>query len=828
MSDSKHMVGEQEDTKNNDVGNISDENDIKEKGGISEDNYSDVEEVNGVEHLDNIDKSLIKKDDSARTFKFKDSTGKLVMLVVGILLIMLVGIIATTKKNKSIEKTELESNIHNNIEANIGDTVENKSSFKTVLDLKNYYKYRNNRLSPIYNVKQTEEFEVMFKTSTTLPEDAIGVYTNKECNAESKIDTVVSIEKLDSGQKVVIKPYAKILSRSTDIGWGNAPVYFIKINYDLESDAINKLSEPYIIPFKTENIIEAPILKCTISENGIFKLNWSRVSNATSYRIYKTDSIYTNNETGASTGYKNNIPTLVTEVDGNTLEWYDWVNNNTNGLGNINGEYTLYENFGLSGEYYVTAVCKEEESKYSNSILVSNYSDILPVRLNNEDMLNPGDYVENARDLPRSVEVKTLNNDIIKYNINYKIDETTRYKDNVYYNYSISGTELKGYIEIRVGNVTNLPSEIKNGIETYENGYDIEFNVVQNKNTNDEVININEWIKSCKNEDDISNSEELTGIESMVSYDLDKMDCEDYYLILKMLNYESKIDLRPFQDLQDYIELEDKIQKICYQNPLIYGIKGFSYNENLKELKVIYKGNVTELKTKRDEIYNKVVSKLPLIVKSQEYRDIINDIYIYMNDNYIYNKDGDLYELIVNNAGNALAYSQLFKMFCDELDLKSIVVSGSLNGNLHTWNSVCYDNKDWYYIDVTNNLKNVGMQRMCYNMSSEYAKNIGYLSDDKYTENKDSNTYKSTNDVYEYYRENDLVAANPEKYFEKVKELVARDAKVITVRYTGEEIKSSDIISNISSIFKEENKELELGKLRFGDGLGYYVLWYED
>lgn len=735
-----------------------------------------------------------------------------------ITIVFIIGGMSNTQE-KTNNETESKSESEN-VEAVVKD-----SNFKTIQDLKDYYNYKNNILSPIYNVSQEGEFEVRFKTTKTLPENAVGVYTNKECNDESKIETVVSIEKSGEGQKVVIKPYAKILSKSTDVGWGNAPIYFIKLDYDLDSDSISKLNEPLIIPFKTENIVEAPILKYTISENGIFKLNWSRVNNATSYRIYKTDSIYTNNETGASTGYKDNIPKLITEVSSDTLEWYDWVNNNTNGLGNINGEYTIYENFGLSGEYYVTAVSNEDESKYSNSILVSNYSDILPVRINNEDMLNPGDYVENARDLPRSIEVKTLNNDIIKYNINYKIDETTRYKDNVYYNYDIRGTELKGYIEIRVGDVTNLPSEIKNGIETYEDDYNIEFNVVQNKIKSEDVININNWVESSRLDEKELNKSELANIESMVNYDLEGLSCEDYYLILNIINYKDKIDLSPFQNLQDYIDLEDKIQKICYQNPLLYGIKGFSYNENLKELKVIYKDKVDILKEKRDTIYNKMVSKIPLMIKSE---DIVEDIYIYMNDNYIYNSEGDIYELLVNNNGNALAYSQLFKLICDEIGLKSIVVSGSLNGNLHTWNGVCYDNDEWYYIDVTNNLKNVGMQRMCYNMSSEYAKNIGYLSNNRYVEDGDSGKYKSENDVYEYYRKNNLVANNSSEYFEKVKELVEKDAKVITIRYTGEEIKSSDIIYNISKIFMDAKKELELGRLRFGDGLGYYVLWYEN
>lgn len=735
-----------------------------------------------------------------------------------ITIVFIIGGMGNTQE-KTNGETESKSESEN-VEAVVKD-----SNFKTIQDLKDYYNYKNNILSPIYNVSQEGEFEVRFKTIKTLPENAVGVYTNKECNDESKIETVVSIEKSGEGQKVVIKPYAKILSKSTDVGWGNAPIYFIKLDYDLNSDSISKLNEPLIIPFKTENIVEAPILKYTISENGIFKLNWSRVNNATSYRIYKTDSIYTNNETGASTGYKNNIPKLITEVSSDTLEWYDWVNNNTNGLGNINGEYTIYENFGLSGEYYVTAVSNEDESKYSNSILVSNYSDILPVRINNEDMLNPGDYVENARDLPRSIEVKTLNNDIIKYNINYKIDETTRYKDNVYYNYDIRGTELKGYIEIRVGDVTNLPSEIKNGIETYEDDYNIEFNVVQNKIKSEDVININNWVESSRLDEKELNKSELANIESMVNYDLEDLSCEDYYLILNIINYKDKIDLSPFQNLQDYIDLEDKIQKICYQNPLLYGIKGFSYNENLKELKVIYKDKVDILKEKRDTIYNKMVSKIPLMLKSE---DIVEDIYIYMNDNYIYNSEGDIYELLVNNNGNALAYSQLFKLICDEIGLKSIVVSGSLNGNPHTWNGVCYDNDEWYYIDVTNNLKNIGMQRMCYNMSSEYAKNIGYLSNNRCVEDGDSDKYKSENDVYEYYRKNNLVANNSSEYFEKVKELVEKDAKVITIRYTGEEIKSSDIISNISKIFVDAKKELELGRLRFGDGLGYYVLWYEN
>lgn len=715
-----------------------------------------------------------------------------------------------------------------NITYNNNEENEISLEIKTISDLKKRFNYDNNILAPIYNVSQEGEFKLNFETNSTLPDDAIGVYTNKDCNIESLLDTVKEIEKNKEGQTVEIKPYKQVLSDSTDTGWGKAPIYYIKISYDISSDDLRLLDKPIIIPFRTENIVESPILRYDISENGIFKLTWNKISNATGYRIYKTELGYKNNESSASIGYKNSIPKLITEVTSDVTEWNDWINNGTNGLGSVNGEANIYQNFGLSGEYYITTVIDDKESKYSNSILVSDYADILPVKIS-DNILSPGDYIDNVRDLPRSINVNTLNNDTIKYNVNYNIDETTRFQDNVYYNYSVKGTELKGYIEIKAGDVTNLPKEIKNGIETYEDSYNINFKTIQSKVKQDSIINLNTWIDNCVNIENQYNTMELHKIDNLT--DLNEInDSLEYYLTYELLNYSKKIDLNAFQSRLDYIALEDMVLKICYQNPLIYGIKQISYNENTNELIVVYSEDTNNLLEKRDLIYNKILAKIPLIIRRNTKEDIVEDIYKYINDSFIYNKDGNLYELITNNNGNALAYSQLFKMICDEFKIDCKIVSGSLNGNLHTWNCVNYDtnNNAWYYIDVTNNLKNIGMQRMCYNMSSDYAKNIGYLSNSLYELDNCIDQYKSNNDAYEYYKVNNLVANNSEDYFSKVKELVEKDTKVITVRYTGDEIGSSEIINNISLIFKNANKELELGKLRFGDGLGYYVLWFEN
>ena len=219
-----------------------------------------------------------------------------------------------------------------NITYNNNEENEINLEIKTISDLKKRFNYDNNILAPIYNVGQEGEFKLDFETNSTLPDDAIGVYTNKDCNIESLLDTVKEIEKNKDGQTVEIKPYKQVLSDSADTGWGKAPIYYIKISYDISSDDLRLLDKPIIIPFRTENIVESPILRYDISENGIFKLTWNKISNATGYRIYKTELGYKNNESSASIGYKNSIPKLITEVTSDVTEWNDWINNGTNGL----------------------------------------------------------------------------------------------------------------------------------------------------------------------------------------------------------------------------------------------------------------------------------------------------------------------------------------------------------------------------------------------------------------------------------------------------------------------------------------------------------------
>lgn len=713
-----------------------------------------------------------------------------------------------------------------------GSDVENiyYSEFSTNV-LKEKYGYNSGMLSPIYNVAQTGEFDITFNCSEDLPDDAISIHTNIECNKDSEIETYKWVVKENKYIKnVSIKPYNMVLSDKTEVGWGNAPVYYVRINYNpfSQKDKLERLDTPIIIPFKLKSDVMIPVLSYSISENGIFNLIWNEVPGADSYNIYRLNIGTDDKHPSSYYGYSEETPKLIATVDGETLSWCDWNNDGSNGLGKVNDEVTLYQNYGLSGEYYITAVKEDKESLYSNYISVNDYADILPYKTIESDILKPGTYISNVKELPRSIKVETLGSNKINYSINYKIDETTRYTDNVYYNYNIKGTNLNGYIEVKVEDVASLPETINNGVKTFCDDLKISFYTTKSSSEPGNQINLNEWILTNRDIIVEANQKDIVagGLEAIM-YNVYADDSIEDYIASNLIRYKGLINLGAFPEVQDYTVLMDYTQKVLYQNPLILGIKSVTYNEDSKDLVVEYTDEISELKKLQREVYDSIQMIVPQVIEGDSNEDLAINLYNVMNSNYTYNKDNGLVEMIKNYSGNAIAYSQIFKLVSDEIGLKSIVVSGSLNGKLHTWNAVEYDGR-WYYIDCTNNYKNTGLEYICYNMSSTFAKSIGYLANDKFCLNDRISLYESTQNDKEYYNQNKLVAKYPEDYYTIVESALKGDEKIIVARYEGEEIPSNTVVEEITKIYEENNKKRLLANLKFGDGLGYYVLWYQQ
>lgn len=698
--------------------------------------------------------------------------------------------------------------------------------------LKEKYGYKNNIFPPIYNVAQTGEFNIQFNCSDDLPDDAISVHTDIECNPESEIETYKWVKKSDRyTRNVEIKPYNMVLSDKAGVGWGNAPVYYIRINYSPynKNGKLAKLEQPIIIPFKVQSEVTIPTLGYSVDDTGIFSLIWNEVKGATGYNIYQIKKLQTDvvGRKSSYYGYSYDSPKLIATVDKDTLKWCGWNNDGNNGLGKVNDEVTLYQNYGLGGEYYVTALKGESESLFSNTVSVGDYADILPYRAVDEDngVLKNGSYVSNVKELPRSIEVDTINGKAIDYSINYKIDESTRYSDNVYYNYNIRGTGLTGYIEVKVEDVASLPESINNGVNTFCDNMKLGFYNTKSTSATKDSTNLNDYILRSKHEIEEADKNDIVngGLESIL-YKVNADNAIEDYIASNLIRYKTMISLDSFPEVQDYTVLIDYIQKVLYQNPMILGVKNITYSEDAKELIVEYDKDIADLKSDQRKLYDRVQQIVPLIIDGKTAEDVVSNIYSWINQSCTYDKESGLLRLVEEGKGNAIAYSKLFKLISDEVGVKSIIISGSLNGKLHTWNGV--ENADrWYYIDCTNNYKNTGLEYICYNMSSNFAESIGYLANNKFCLDGQSYLYESTRNDLEYYNKNGLVATNQEQYFQIVSDELKKGKDIIAVRYSGLEIPSSKIVDEVSKIYENSDKKKLLANLKFGDGLGYYILW---
>ena len=639
----------------------------------------------------------------------------------------------------------------------------------------------------IYNLTNDCKFKLTVKTTISLPDNAIEVYDENG----NKVDILRYDTVNENSQTLDILP--------TKGKWGRESEYKIYVYYDINNEDLVKLDEPLVIPFKIASDVDVPVLSCKIDELGNFKLCWNKVSGAVGYKIYKR------------TANTNKI-IFVADVDANELEWNDW---NNSQLGNdASSNVILSQNDGLdiNDIYYITAYGKNGESNNSNCIKVKDYAGAIITKVKDNKQLDPGVYINDTKDLPRTVDVETLGGNSIKCSIEYELDEHTRYSDNIYYNYIIKGTGLKGYTEVKIKNTVSLPSKVYNGVEIYRDFNNIKFEVISSGLEEKNEVDLSDWIKSQGklnvNKED-SYSEYKNSREKAEAYIKDQI-----------ITGNTEIDINGYGYAQSLDGLTDVITDISY-NPFVYSIKNVKLDEVKNKIYIEYVENSIDVYERNNLLNNKIKQ---IIKEIKENNSVIDEkvIYDYISTNYRYSKEGNIYSMVHDGKGNAVAHAKLFEILIKNLTNYTVyTVEGYLNGVGHTWNVLKKDT-DYVYIDCTNNVNNIGIDKICYDMSIEKAEKYGYIKKDTIVD-----IPKSNNNDNEYYVKNKLEANSKEEYLKIVSERLKNGDNPICVRYTGEEIKSSDIVLDVSKVFKDAQKEKLLGKLHFGDGLGYYVLWYD-
>ncbi|MBE6851998.1 MAG: hypothetical protein E7505_00780 [Ruminococcus sp.] len=363
----------------------------------------------------------------------------------------------TTEETKKEEKDK---------EDNLSGTTGKYAAGISPADLKKEYGVEDEEeVMPLYNVEQTESFTFEFAFNDYDYDidlyDYVSIHTDYNCEEGSKIYYNAMTEVIDDARTILtVSPMSPALASEQQDNeyvyggedrWGNAPMYYMAVHYDMEADTPVKLDKPVVIPFTVKNEVNAPTLKRNVDSEGCFSLSWTAIEGAEKYNIYHlvTDATATgtNNEpvNGAQKGYDAGDNPVYLLYDASTTEL---TFNNFAGEGGGKSEVeTTYgivnsgQNYCVCGEYYVTAVVDGVESGMSNGVGTSDL--IIPYKTVND--FDSEEYAEPS-DFPSSVDVLNIDGSVRARDVIYEQIENGKYS------YVIEGTALRGFVRAKADN----------------------------------------------------------------------------------------------------------------------------------------------------------------------------------------------------------------------------------------------------------------------------------------------------------------------------------------------------------------------------------------
>lgn len=759
----------------------------------------------------------------------------------------------------------------------------------TVADIKQQYDAEDTSVMPLYNVAEDEAFEFNFKADLEdeYIVDIVTVHADKECKEESIIYTYQSITPTESGSTVKITPVSGVLLNDTQEEeyleedkaiWGNAPIYYISINYDMEADTLVKLDNPIIIPFTVRQEVEVPNVKGVVDSTGRFKLTWDAVEGATEYRIYKLldSSQWTgdSNEpvSGAKFGY--NECSLIADGITTETEWDNFSGDGGHSIAvherSVSGkEYIIGQNYSVSGEYYVSAVVDGKESGFCGGISTAQLN--LPFRLTDECDIMFNEY-ESVDDLPLTLDVLNVDGSVTSRKVlyTYQTQETYTGAEMPEYRYEIEGTAITGCVSMFVDDPSTLPQTV--GEESSSGSVEPENNI---KKTPDSDVETIIRPDDKKNTDDNSPTDDPGAAQAPSDTPLveDQMDntkkhleiadddsvanpgkdicifadsAEEEWIALNMVNANTEISLEGFPSLQDPTTLSDVIYKVYYQNPYVLGLYQFAYDYSNMTLKIEYLYDAETIADKQGDITeaaDKIISDIITDGMSDDDKRLA--IYTYLEDNCEYDNDAlegaknsgyvktqdstyedsfNVYGILVNNKGVCQSYAYAYKLLAYDCGLDCRIITGYLDGNLpHAWNIVQVDG-GWYQVDATNNGKTTGIPYFLYNADTDTAAITGYTMDELFELDENISSYETDNDTYEYYYSRDMVAGNVEEYKGVLDEILTSDAVITCVRYYGEAPDIDELVSAVREVYNKHGLEDKLATLQYANMNGYLIL----
>lgn len=779
------------------------------------------------------------------------------------------------------------------------ETLTYSGSKISVDEIKGKYDYDKDNLDsimPLYNVSKDEQFTFDFKSDLTEDSsiglyDAVTVHTDKECKDESKIYYYADLDKAAQGSQVRIRPMEPVLKTSTDsknyindkCTWGSAPMLYIAIHYDQDSDGIKKLDKPIIIPFTVKSDVEVPNVKAVVGTDGVYKLKWDPVEGADHYVVYSltngtmTTGVNNPDIDGEKNAYANLSMVKVGETD--NTEFAEFAGEKGGVASMHDGAYVIGQNYSVNSTYYVTAVAGDKESNLSAACRTAGLK--LPYKVEDSEDISNERY-KDVSEMPLQINVKNIDGSSSKRNILYKLEssDNSSLGSRAEYKYSIEGTAITGYVVITdydnsdkkypetVGTESssgnNVPEDninkspdssvdtIIDGEDTKQSDADKDKNKDKDKDKDKDKVEedvkddslVSAQRENTKKHNDSGKDTRIETPEKGVYVNAESP--EEEWLALNMAAGNEEISLEAFPKLQDPYALKDAFYKVYYQNPFILGICAFSYDYKTFNFKIEYSYSKDEMKKMQKELVEKSSKIEDEIIKD----DMSDDekrlaIYNYLVDNAEYDMDAledcknsgyekkkgskfedsfNAYGVLVKNKGVCMSYAEGYKLLSDLAGVECRVATGYLDGNLpHAWNMVNI-NDEWYQLDSTNNAKTAGVPYFLYDASSKIAEQTSFTLDDLFESDDNINKFSSRSDEYEYYTKNKLAADNLNDYGKILEQEVDSDTDKIIVRYIGTDFNQSQFVNVVRESLNKKGMEGKLKEAGYIYKNGFLIL----
>ncbi|WP_186579835.1 transglutaminase domain-containing protein [Aquibacillus kalidii] len=779
------------------------------------------------------------------------------MICVVIVLLLLAGCVGNKEASKSEEDLKQE---------NVTDTKKSNGKEATVLDIKKKYGEESKQsIMPMYNVEKNKEFTFEFKAdmSELNSTEIISVHTDSKVLPESDIQADVSAFLMYDPDKQVtpitvepsyFAPLQVIGSQSDEATWGNAPMYYIRVNYDLNTPEPVKLKEPMIIPFTIKTGVATPNLKASIGSDGRLSLKWSEVEGAEQYNIYQANpmgiGIFEEGNkplNGADQGYQGVSVSLLGSVK--ETEFNDFMTDGSGGLIQVADTITE-QNFGVNGEYFVTAVVDGKESSFSAPVDTSALSNQLPTEIAKENNFLFSTF-EDVNALPKTVPVSYLNNTTQDKIVNYHTDKVDISEGGTLIPYTIEGTVLKGAFTVKSATKESIKTLVKNEESSEASGYVMPKNESDYVPTPDVPTIIDEENEKAQEEESIEKQKQNTE-DQVKEADKEVVQPSDLiinadsaleeYLAINMLEGKEKISIQAFPEAQNVEALSDAILKVIYQNPLIIGAESFQYDYATLSVIVTYQDSQAEMKQKQQKVMdeaNKIVKSI--IKEDMDANEKQKAIYDYLNDNTTYDNEAlenaeknnfektdpsfndsfSVYGIMVNKVGVCMSYAYTFQLLSELAGLDSIVVTGDLAGVPHAWNKVKLDDQ-WVHVDTTNNKTNTGIPYFLYNSNDENANRQEFVLDNEYWIDQELSEFESTSYKYDYYVVNDLIVDTMDEYKKLVTKQLQEGKDTIVIRFANKIENQDELYTQTANAYQDTAPE-KLETAEFYQ-LGTYVV----